>query len=102
MRTAPGRHRSEPGRIAGALTVIPRTRPAPDTGATAAASKARAVNHEDVAWTGRILRTLAGIFVITWSFRLSGYLTFASWLAIPVTLLGLAGLIAVVSAWLPG
>ena len=52
-------------------------------------------------WTGRALRTLAALFVLTWSFRLSGYLTFGSWLAIPVTVLGLAGLLAIVAAWLP-
>ena len=50
----------------------------------------------------RILRALAGVFIVTWSYRLSGYLTFASWLAIPVAVLGLAGLVAMVSAWLAG
>jgi len=49
-----------------------------------------------------VLRTLAGVTLVTWSFRLSGYLTFAPWLAIAVTMLGLAGLLAVVAAWLPG
>jgi uncharacterized membrane protein len=47
------------------------------------------------------LRTLAGVFVITWSFRLSGYLTFAPWLAVPIVVLGLAGLLVIVAAWLP-
>ncbi len=50
---------------------------------------------------GRALRTLAGFFVITWSFRLSGYLTFAPWLAVPIVVLGLAGLLVIVTAWLP-
>ena len=67
-----------------------------------AASASEAADRQDAAWTARILRTLAGVFVVTWSYRLSGYLTFASWLAIPVAVLGLAGLVAVVSAWLPG
>src|SRR5580692_1041533 len=49
----------------------------------------------------RALRSLAGIFVVTWSFRLSGYLTLTPWLAIPVVLLGLTGLLVIVAAWLP-
>lgn len=53
------------------------------------------------AWTGRLLRTLAGIALLAWSFRLAGYLTFAPWLAVAVAVLGLAGLLAVVAAWLP-
>jgi uncharacterized membrane protein len=56
---------------------------------------------DTTAWTERTLRTLAAVFVITWSFRLSGYLTFGTWLAIPVVLLGLTGLLAIVAAWLP-
>ena len=51
--------------------------------------------------TARALRTLAGVFVITWSFRLSGYLTFGPWLAVPVVVLGLLGLLVIVAAWLP-
>jgi uncharacterized membrane protein len=53
------------------------------------------------AWPTRALRSLAGIFVVTWSFRLSGYLTFTPWLAIPVALLGLTGLLAIAASWLP-
>lgn len=56
----------------------------------------------DVAWVARALRSLAGVFVVTWSFRLSGYLTFMPWLAIPVAILGLTGLLVIVAAWLPG
>jgi uncharacterized membrane protein len=52
-------------------------------------------------WTGRSLRTLAGAFLITWSFRLSGYLTFGPWLAVPVAVIGLSGLLAIVAAWFP-
>ncbi len=48
-----------------------------------------------------MLRSLAAVFLLTWSFRLSGYLTFGTWLAIPVVLLGLTGLLAIVTAWLP-
>ena len=55
----------------------------------------------DQAWTGRVLRTLAGVFVVTWSFRLSGYTSYASWLAFPVIVLGLAGLLIIIAAWLP-
>ena len=55
----------------------------------------------DVALVARVLRSLAGVFVVTWSFRLFGYLTFVPWLAIPVTLLGLTGLLVIVAAWLP-
>jgi uncharacterized membrane protein len=39
--------------------------------------------------------------VLAWAFRISGYLTFAPWVAIPVVLLGLAGLVVIVVAWLP-
>jgi len=53
------------------------------------------------AWAGRALRTLAGASVVIWSFRLSGYLTLGPWLAVPVVALGLAGLLAVIAAWLP-
>ena len=56
----------------------------------------------DVAWGARALRSLAGVFVVTWSFRLSGYLTFTPWLAVPVAILGLTGLLVIVAAWLPG
>jgi len=51
--------------------------------------------------TSRALRSLAGVFVLTWAFRISGYGTFASWSAIPVVLLGLLGLLLIVAAWLP-
>ena len=53
------------------------------------------------AWTERALRTLAAVFVVTWSFRLAGYLTFGTWVAVPVVLMGLTGLLAIVAAWLP-
>jgi uncharacterized membrane protein len=53
------------------------------------------------AGTWRALTTLAGMFVVTWSFRLSGYLSYGTWLAIPVVVLGMAGLLIMVSAWLP-
>ena len=50
----------------------------------------------------RTLRSLAGLFVVTWAFRISGYVTFASWSAVPIVLLGLVGLLAIATAWLPG
>jgi uncharacterized membrane protein len=49
----------------------------------------------------RCLRSLAGAFVVVWAFRLDGYLTFTPWLAVPVVLLGLAGLLIIVVAWFP-
>src|ERR1700722_7193875 len=49
----------------------------------------------------RALRSLAGLFVLTWAFRISGYGTLASWSAIPVVFLGLLGLLIIVAAWLP-
>ena len=61
----------------------------------------RVTGQGETTWVGRGLRTLAGLFVVTWSFRLSGYLTFAPWLAVPIVALGLAGLLIVVAAWLP-
>ncbi|MGI9005780.1 MAG: hypothetical protein ACR2FU_06235 [Streptosporangiaceae bacterium] len=67
----------------------------PDTAGQADADEA-------AGWTGRALRTLAGVSILAWSFRLSGYLTFAPWLAVAVTGLGLAGLLTVIAAWLPG
>ena len=66
------------------------------------ASAAGQPGADEAGWTGRALRTLAGIAILAWSFRLSGYLTFAPWLAIAVTGLGLAGLLAIVASWLPG
>jgi uncharacterized membrane protein len=60
-----------------------------------------AADADTAAWTERILRTLAAVFLVTWSFRLSGNLTFGAWLAVPVVLLGLAGLLALVAAWVP-
>jgi uncharacterized membrane protein len=53
------------------------------------------------AWTEQTLRTLAAVFLVTWSFRLAGYLTFGTWAAVPVALMGLTGLLALVTAWLP-
>ena len=107
-----GRHRAGPGRLASARTTMPAAaRPLPALPAgrhaaapapSAASPRAGAATATRSAWTGRALRTLAGIAVLTWSFRLSGYLTFAPWLAIAVTVLGLAGLLAVIAAWLPG
>jgi len=49
----------------------------------------------------RALRSLAGVFILTWTFRISGYGTFASWSALPVVFLGLLGLLVIVAAWLP-
>jgi uncharacterized membrane protein len=49
----------------------------------------------------RALRSLVGVFIVTWAFRLSGFITFASWSAVPIVLLGLVGLLVVAAAWLP-
>jgi uncharacterized membrane protein len=99
---AGGRHRLQPSRPARPAAVAPfqpggaagvprghvsrvlRMAPAPEDGRSA-----------------RAVRTLAGLLVLTWSFRLSGFLTFSPWLALLVAALGLAGLLAIVAAWLP-
>jgi len=49
----------------------------------------------------RVLRSLAGVAVVTWAFRISGYVTFATWSVIPVVALGLVGLLVITAAWLP-
>ncbi len=89
---AGGRHRFTNGKIAGVLTDLPALGGAGDTDASMA---------DGGAWAGRALRTLAGAFLVTWSFRLSGYLTSGPWLAVAVAVLGLAGLLAIIAAWLP-
>ena len=61
----------------------------------------READGEATAWTERTLRTLAAVFLVTWSFRLAGYLTFGTWVAVPVVIMGLTGLLALVAAWLP-
>jgi hypothetical protein len=58
-----------------------------------------AADYDEREWAARGLRTLAGMFVLTWAFRLSGYVTFGPWLAVPVVALGLAGLLAIIAAW---
>src|ERR1700689_4675827 len=75
--------------------------PAPQRGGQLVPAARGVTADDETTWAGRILRTLAGIFVVTWSFRLSGYLTFAPWLAVPIVVLGLAGLLVIVAAWLP-
>ena len=107
MRPTGGRHRSTTTRLADAFIMAPAVR-AGNGGAVATLDRAgqprtaaAAGDSDGTAWAGRALRTLAGVLIVTWSFRLSGYLTFATWLAIPVALLGLLGLLAIVAAWLP-
>ncbi|MGI8447992.1 MAG: hypothetical protein ACR2MP_12595 [Streptosporangiaceae bacterium] len=90
----PGLLATVPGRLAGLRGAV--VTPAP------AARQSHSEGDGDAAaWTERVLRSLAAVFLLTWSFRLSGYLTFGTWLAIPVVLLGLTGLLAIVTAWLP-
>ncbi|PZS39613.1 MAG: hypothetical protein DLM62_07325, partial [Pseudonocardiales bacterium] len=90
----PGLLATVPGRLAGLRGAL--VTPAP------AARQSHSEGDGDAAaWTERVLRSLAAVFLLTWSFRLSGYLTFGTWLAIPVVLLGLTGLLAIVTAWLP-
>ena len=98
MRVPAGRLPDIGKRVTGALTpAVPAQvadgQPAPAVPAGHA--------RRDVTPTARALRSLAGLFVVTWSFRLSGYLTFTPWLAIPMVILGLAGLLVIVAAWLP-
>jgi uncharacterized membrane protein len=83
-----------PGRLAGLRGVVATSAP-PAWGSHGEA------DADGPGWTERALRTLAAVFVLTWSFRLSGYLTFGTWLAVPVVVMGLSGLLAIVAAWLP-
>jgi uncharacterized membrane protein len=96
MSIPAGRHRSTGQRVVG-------SGPPPGLpGAGPAGPRdRREAGGDAAAWTERALRSLAAVFVLTWSFRLAGYLTFGTWLAIPVVLLGLTGLLAMVTAWLP-
>ncbi|HTP14778.1 MAG TPA: hypothetical protein VMK13_02950 [Streptosporangiaceae bacterium] len=91
--------------MADVLTTIPRARAASEGAVTfrdrGAQPRPGTADRDGSQWAGRALRTLAGAFVVTWSFRLAGYLTFGPWLAIPEAVLGLAGLLAIVAAWLP-
>jgi uncharacterized membrane protein len=68
---------------------------------TADRTRGRAARGGGTSLATRALRSLAGVFVVTWAFRISGYLTLGSWSVVPVVLLGLVGLLAVVAAWLP-
>lgn len=81
-----------PARADSAVAIATRGGPVP----------ALATTGGGASWTWRALSTIAGAFVVTWSFRLAGYLSDGTWLAIPVVVLGLAGLAAIVAAWLPG
>ncbi len=105
MRAASeGRHRS-PGRSAAGLLTRPvpgRTHPGSAGPASTGQASTGPADPDDTDWAGRALRTLAGASVVAWAFRLSGYLTLAPWLALPVAALGLAGLVVIVTGWLPG
>ena len=68
---------------------------------TRAAGRHGEADGDTTTWTEQALRTLAAVFLVTWSFRLAGYLTFGTWVAVPVALMGLTGLLALVTAWLP-
>jgi uncharacterized membrane protein len=97
-----GRHRFTSGPIAEVLTPIPGGwADGEPTPAAPARAGTRTAGRDGSAWAGRALRTMAGALLLTWSFRLSGYLTSGPWLAIPVAVLGLAGLLAIIVAWLP-
>jgi uncharacterized membrane protein len=80
---------------------LPGLRGAVAASAPAAWRSGGEADADATAWTERTLRTLAAVFVVTWSFRLAGYLTFGTWVAVPVVLMGLTGLLAIVAAWLP-
>src|SRR3984885_991323 len=111
MSIPAGRHRSTGQRVAGSgrLSGLPGTMPGRLAGPRSAAVTSPAAAWESrgeadgdaAAWTERALRTLAAVFLVTWSFRLAGYLTFGTWVAVPVVLMGLAGLLAMVAAWVP-
>ena len=83
MRLIAGRHQVAASRVPGAVTTLLRARPAagPQTATPGRGGQHRpgapgVTGADETTLTGRALRTLAGVFVITWSFRLSGYLTF--------------------------
>lgn len=118
MSTPAGRHRSAGGRdastsrwpglfgaVPGQLGTVPGWRgwrlPAGTVGPGRRLAGS-AADPDAMPWAEPAIRTLAAVFVVTWSFRLSGYLTSGPWLAVPVALLGLTGLLAIVVAWLPG
>ena len=63
----------------GASSITQRIPPVTLSPVTTAVSPGRGA--EDVSWLGKILTTLAAIAILAWSFRLSGYFTFAPWLA---------------------
>ena len=107
-----GRHREQHGTRLLLTTILPPVRAPGRAPVPAAEQLPRAagaadpaviteVRRPDNTWAARALRTLAGALIVTWSFRLSGYLTFNPWLAIAVAVLGLTGLLAVIVAWLP-
>jgi uncharacterized membrane protein len=104
-RLSGGQHRLANGPAGGVLVPAPAAGTDESRRSNNAASRDLAdqdpADPDGSAWAGRALRTLAGIFVVTWAFRLSGYLTFEPWLAVPVVILGLAGLLAIIGAWLP-
>jgi uncharacterized membrane protein len=104
-RLSGGQHRLTSGQAGGMLAPAPAAGTHDSGRSNNAASLDPAGQHpadrDGSAWAGRALRTLAGVFVVTWAFRLSGYLTLEPWLAVPVVLLGLAGLLAIIAAWLP-
>src|ERR1019366_7465557 len=109
MRPPSGPRQFTNGWVPGAVTTMRRVRAGtdgalePPGGSVSPGPAGAGVTGEDeTTLVGRGLRTLAGIFVVTWAFRLSGYLTFAPWLAGSIVELGLAGLLVVVAAWLPG
>src|ERR1017187_6060021 len=109
MRPPSGPRQFTNGWVPGAVTTMRRVRSgtvgaleAPGGSVFPGPAGAGVTGEDETTLVGRGLRTLAGIFVVTWSFRLSGYLTFAPWLAVPIVVLGLAGLLVVVAAWLPG
>ena len=96
------------GRVPGAVTVLRRARPAAGPRAAGAGRGGRrgpgaagVTGAGETTLAGRALGALAGVFVLAWSFRLSGYLTVGPWLAVPVAGLGLSGLLVIVAAWLP-
>jgi uncharacterized membrane protein len=105
-----GQHRLASGRAGGMLVPAPATGThdsgpgssgagrVPASGRPAGADPA---DRDGSAGAGRALRTLAGVFVISWAFRLSAYLTIEPWLAVAMVALGLTGLLAIISAWLP-
>src|ERR1017187_8674733 len=98
MRPASGLRQFTNGWVPGAATTMRRVRAgtvgaleAPGGSVLPGPAGAGVTGEDETTLVGRGLRTLAGIFVVTWAFGLSGYLTLAPWLSVAVVGLRVGG-----------